>query len=281
MTGSGVRLRVRYSKTGKVRFTSHRDVVRMWERALRRSGLRVAWSEGYSPRPLLSFGYALPTGAESLAEYLDVTLAPQLFVASGSHWAAEQLWDDVAETLAEPPAEPPAEPLAARLSALLPDGVDVHGIARLPVGSGSLQQEVSSCSWKLEVHGLASEELTSRVERLLAAPTALVERERKGRITSDDLRPAVLALTVVRRAEGGAVEPTTHPEHAWLQAELATRPRGVRPRELVEVLGPGTKLSRACRLQQWIERDGTRIEPLAICGHGAGTAATRAERRAS
>ena len=108
MTGSEVRLRVRYSKTGKVRFTSHRDVVRMWERALRRSGLRVAWSEGYSPRPLLSFGYALPTGAESLAEYLDVTLGPQLFVASGSHWAAEQLWDDVAETLAEPPAEPPA-----------------------------------------------------------------------------------------------------------------------------------------------------------------------------
>ncbi len=293
MTGSEVRLRVRYSKTGKVCFTSHRDVVRMWERALRRSGLRVAWSEGYSPRPLLSFGYALPTGAESLAEYLDVTLGPQLFVASGSHWAAEQLWEDVADplaaplavSLAAPLAEPLAvslaEPLAARLSALLPDGVDVHGIARLPVGSGSLQQEVSSCSWKLEVHGLASEELTSRVERLLAAPTALVERERKGRITSDDLRPAVLALTVVRRAEGGAVEPTTHPEHAWLQAELATRPRGMRPRELVEVLGPGTKLSRACRLQQWIERDGTRIEPLAICGHGAGTAATRAERRAS
>ena len=91
----------------------------------------------------------------------------------------------------------------------------------------------------------------------------------------------MLALTVIPCAEGGATEPTTHPEHAWLQAELATRPRGMRPRELVEVLGPGTKLSRACRLQQWIERDGTRIEPLAICGHGAGTAATRAERRAS
>ena len=74
-TGPAVRLRVRYSKTGKVRFTSHRDVVRMWERALRRSGLSIAWSEGYSPRPLLSFGHALPTGAGSLAEYLDVSLA--------------------------------------------------------------------------------------------------------------------------------------------------------------------------------------------------------------
>ncbi len=267
-TATVTRLRVRYSKTGKVRFTSHRDVVRMWERALRRSGLPVAWSEGYSPRPLLSFGHALPTGAESFAEYLDIRLAPELAAVPGTGAPADE--DELRVELAQ------------RLSALLPSGIDVHAIASLPVGSGSLQQEVSSCSWKLEVHGLASEELTSRVERLLAAPTALVERERKGRIMSDDLRPAVLALTVNACAEAGVKGgPATHPEHAWLEAELATRPRGVRPRELVEVLGPGTRLSRACRLQQWIERDGTRIEPLVICGHEAGTVATRAERRAS
>ncbi|MDA8073878.1 MAG: TIGR03936 family radical SAM-associated protein [Actinomycetota bacterium] len=265
-TATGTRLRARYSKTGKVRFTSHRDVVRMWERALRRSGLPVAWSEGYSPRPLLSFGHALPTGAESFAEYLDIRLAPGLATVPGTRTPAQDLRVE----------------LAQRLTALLPEGVDVHAIAPLPVGSGSLQQEVSSCSWKLEVHGLASEELTSRVERLLAAPTALIERERKGRITSDDLRPAVLALTVTACAEDGLTGgPTTHLGRAWLEAEVATRPRGVRPRELVEVLGPGTKLSRAWRLQQWIERDGTRREPLAICGQEVGTAATRAERRAS
>jgi radical SAM-linked protein len=72
--GDPHRLRFRYAKLGKIRFTSQRDVARMWERALRRSGLPVAWSEGFSPRPLLSFGLALPTGAESLAEYLDARL---------------------------------------------------------------------------------------------------------------------------------------------------------------------------------------------------------------
>ena len=267
------RLRARYSKTGKVRFTSHRDVVRMWERALRRSGLQVAWSEGYSPRPLLSFGPALPTGAESLAEYLDVTLAPEPLEPLGAN-GTRRAGEHAQEAL--------LEGLAPRLSALLPVGVDVQAVAPLPMGSESLQQEVSSCSWKLEVFGLASEELRSRVERLLAAPTALIERERKGRITSDDLRPAVLALTAVLCAEDGVTgEPTAHPGNAWLEAELATRPRGVRPRELVEVLGPGTRLSRACRLHQWIERDGARTEPLVICGHDAGTAATHAQRRAS
>ena len=61
------RLRLRFTKTGKVRFTSHRDVARMWERALRRSRLPLAYSQGFVPHPLVSFGLALPTGCESSA----------------------------------------------------------------------------------------------------------------------------------------------------------------------------------------------------------------------
>ena len=67
-----MRLRLRFDKHGKVRFTSHRDVARIWERTLRRAALPVAYSEGFSPRPKLSFGLALSTGHESDAEYLDV-----------------------------------------------------------------------------------------------------------------------------------------------------------------------------------------------------------------
>src|SRR5438105_2997089 len=69
-----MRLRVRFQKLGKVRFTSHRDVARMWERAFRRVRLPLAWTGGFSPRPKISFGLALPTGHESLAEYLDLDL---------------------------------------------------------------------------------------------------------------------------------------------------------------------------------------------------------------
>jgi Uncharacterized protein conserved in bacteria (DUF2344) len=69
-----IRIRLRFSKLGKVRFTSHRDTARIWERALRRVDAPVAYSEGFSPRPRLSFGLALSTGHESLGEYLDVDL---------------------------------------------------------------------------------------------------------------------------------------------------------------------------------------------------------------
>ena len=70
-----MRLRVRYSKKGKVRFTSHRDVARIWERALRRVGLPMAYSQGFSPRPKMSFGLALSTGHESEAEFLELELS--------------------------------------------------------------------------------------------------------------------------------------------------------------------------------------------------------------
>ena len=69
-----MRIRFRFTKLGKIRFTSQRDVARMWERALRRAQLPLAYTEGFSPRPQLSFGLALPTTCESLAEYLDVVL---------------------------------------------------------------------------------------------------------------------------------------------------------------------------------------------------------------
>jgi radical SAM-linked protein len=221
------RLRFRFTKKGKIRFTSHRDVARMWERALRRSLLPVAYSQGFSPHPLLSFGLALPTGCESMGEYLDVRLGP----AAGS--------------------ETPMAELPALLSALLPDGVEVQAASPVDIAEGSLQQEVASCDWELEVLGVTGVELAERVERLLAAPSLTVRRERKGRHGDDDIRPAILGLSVTD-LEGR------------LRAELATHPRGVRPTDLIVALGAGAAPGRACRTHQWIERHGARFEPLAL-----------------
>jgi len=257
------RLRVRFAKVGKIRFTSHRDVARMWERALRRSGLPVARSQGFNPRPLVAFGLALPTGCESRAEYLDVTLAPR----EGP--ATTQPWGD---------SYPDLGSLAAALSDFLPDGVDVVALRGLASDAGSLQQEVSSCSWELEVLGVTASELVRRVEHLLDAPSVSVQRERKGRQFDDDLRPSVRSLALIEPPEGVA---TSGSSSSWLRTELATRPRGVRPRELVEVLGTDLVLARARRTQQWIERDGDRWEPLSVDDFGRTVIAPHAMERAS
>lgn len=69
-----MRVRIRFSKTGKIRWTSHRDIARVSERVIRRAGLPVAYSQGFSPHPKLHFGLALSTGHESLAEFVDIDL---------------------------------------------------------------------------------------------------------------------------------------------------------------------------------------------------------------
>jgi radical SAM-linked protein len=242
------RLRFRFDKVGKIRFTSHRDVARMWERALRRSGLPVAFSQGFSPHPLLSFGLALPTGCESRGEYLDARL-------------------DEAR-----PGEVPLAELPTILSELLPEGISVQAVAPVDMAEGSLQQEVGSCDWELEVRGVVGEELTGRVERALAAPSLTVQRERKGRQTEDDIRPAILALAVALEVESA---PGEHPI-GRLRAELATHPRGVRPGDLLAALGTDVVLARACRTHQWIERDGARYEPLSVSGPGTDPVAMHA-----
>ncbi|MDQ6840030.1 MAG: TIGR03936 family radical SAM-associated protein, partial [Actinomycetota bacterium] len=123
------RVRLRFVKTGKIRWTSHRDVARMWERAVRRVGLPVAYSLGFSPRPKLHFGLALSTAHESLGEYLDVDLDP----AAGAVI-------DVAG-------------LPQLLTPCLPAGVDLQAAAVIDTADDSLQQAVTSCSWRVEVAG--------------------------------------------------------------------------------------------------------------------------------
>ena len=236
------RLRIRFAKSGKIRFTSHRDVARLWERAIRRSRLPVAYSQGFAPHPLLAFGLALPTGCESRGEYLDIRLGPT------------------------EPGETPVDELPELLSLLLPDGMEVQAARLVDLAEGSLQQEVGSCDWELEVLGLSGVELAEQVERMLTAPSLTVRRERKGRHVDDDIRPAILELSV------------TDPE-GRLRAEVATHPRGVRPTDLIAALGVGAAPGRACRTHQWIERGGARFEPLALGGLGTPAAATQHARR--
>ncbi|MGI8759204.1 MAG: TIGR03936 family radical SAM-associated protein [Acidimicrobiales bacterium] len=222
-------VRLRFAKLGKVRFTSHRDVARIWERALRRARLPVAYTAGFRPRPKLSFGLALSTGHESVAEYLDVELAG----------------------LVEP-LEPDALP--GRLSPELPAGIDVLAAAELLPGQMSLQEAVASCTWRIEALDLDRGRAEELVSSALAANELIITRSRKGRDVTDDLRPAVLSVSVVGPTPAGTE----------LEAELAVHPRSVRPAELLTALAPDLGEGRVRRTAQWIWRDGARDEPLPL-----------------
>jgi radical SAM-linked protein len=249
------RVRIRFVKLGKIRWTSHRDVARMWERAFRRVQLPVAYSAGYSPRPKVSFGLALPTGHESVAEYLDV------------------------ELVEEPDLDVYALP--GRLSAALPVGVDATAAELINPGTPSLQEEVTSASWRWAAaprggaDPLGAEELAARVARVLEASAVVVTRTRKGEERTDDIRAGILNLQLL-----GPVGP--EPAHGtWLEGELACRPRVLRPSEVLVALDPSLEESRVRRLHQWILRDGARREPLDAVDPFGATGAPHAWERAS
>lgn len=234
-------VRLEYTKLGKVRFTGHRDVARIWERALRKAEVPIAYTEGFSPRPKLSFGLALPTGYESHSEFLDV------------HLATDRGDIDIAA-------------LPGRLSETLPVGMDTIAAAEVPRGTLSLQQAVTSCEWHIDTVDTDRAEATIWMERILSAPTLVVTRERKGKEVTDDLRPQVFHLSI----QEGIGEPGPDRAGVGIRAQLGTQPRVLRPTELLRVVEPSLDAAKVTRMKQLTDTDGARREPLVL---GAAVAA--------
>src|SRR6187402_2926029 len=114
-------VRLRYTKRGKVRWISHRDVARALERAFRIEQLPLAFTEGFSPRPKVSFGLALSVGHESDAEYLDVELT------------------DPVDT----------DILAEHLTPVLPEGMPATGAVRLVDRAPALQESITEVQYRV------------------------------------------------------------------------------------------------------------------------------------
>ena len=226
---SGYPVRVRFRKRGKVRFISHRDVARAFERAFRVEKLPLAFTQGFAPRPKVSFGLALSVGHESEAEYLDVQLA-----------------EDV-----------PLDSLTRGVSDALPDGIDVTGTAGLTDRAPALQESVTAVAYRVTVTGpddapVDVDDLRVAVDDALARPALPVTRTRKGHQVTEDLRSIVRTMSVTDQDDLGPV----------LDLELSTQPRGTRPAEVLAAVGGDLVDRRVLRTRQLIERGGARLEPL-------------------
>lgn len=223
------KIRIRFSKKGKIRFISHRDIARIWERALRKAQIKIAYSEGFSPRPKISFGLALPTGNESEAEYLDLEL--------------ETLIKNAPEELDE---------IKQKINSALPMGLEVQSVAIKEEGSESLQQSVTSCTWQFDLHGYNTDEANQWLEKILESSEIVVERERKGKVVVEDLRKQVISIEVIGETDTGV----------RVQADLGTQPRTLRPSELLAASNPPLKARNVCRMNQWMLQGDERVEPL-------------------
>lgn len=164
------RVRARYAKGGKLRFVSAIDLGRLWERALRKADLPIAYSEGFSPHPKVSFPDALPLGYASTGEYVELTFAGPVALDAAM----------------------------AALNAAFPVGLavlDAH-----PVGEGAPKLAKGLCAslWTMDYVDAEVAALSAAVDAVRDAAVLPVQRQRKGAPVEVDLRPALHTISLLR-----------------------------------------------------------------------------------
>lgn len=212
------RIRIRYAKRGRLRFTSHRDFSRAFERALLRARIPMALSSGFNPHPRISYAGASPTGAASEAEYLEIGLAEVR---------------DPAGVLAD-------------LDDALPAGLDL--IEAVVSAGGSLPDRLEGSVWELELAEADPEEAAAAVAALLAAPEARVERMTKKGMRTFDVRAAIVALD----SRTGSARQPDRDSCAIIRVVLRHGTPSVRPDDVLAALRDvsGARLGSAALAQR-------------------------------
>jgi radical SAM-linked protein len=203
------RLRLRYAKRGRLRFASHRDFQRSFERAMRRAGVPIAFSAGFSPHPKVSYANAAPTGAASEAEYLEMAVVERCDPAR----------------------------LQQALDASLPPGLDVVEVVEARTKDFADRLEASQ--WRIELPDVDPSVLEGAVADLLAQDAVEVERLTKNGLRRFDARGAVLAAEVVADVGGGDPEravPGSQAPCAILQVVVRHLSPAVRPDDVLAAL---------------------------------------------
>jgi radical SAM-linked protein len=204
----GTRFRLRYVKGADLRFLSHLELLRAWERTLRRSGLPVAKTQGFRPHLKIAFGPPLPVGWTSIAEYLDLEFA-----------------------------KPPAADLEGLLNELLPPGLKVTGWRPILYKTTSLSAAVDHATCRVRftdaflasggVSPLAFEDLLLEgISDLLGATELVVRRQGGEGVKEFDARPSLESLVPLPGARA-------------LDVGIRFTPRAqARPDELVHLMFP-------------------------------------------
>ncbi|WP_081241153.1 TIGR03936 family radical SAM-associated protein [Streptomyces viridosporus] len=241
------RIRLRYTKRGRLRFTSHRDFQRAFERALRRAEVPMAYSAGFTPHPKVSYANAAPTGTGSEAEYLEIALTE--------------------------PRDP--ERLRALLDASLPTGLDV--IEAVEARTSGLADRLTASVWELRLDGVAPEDARRAVDAFNAAEAVEVQRRTKNGVRTFDARSAVAGLDTVETHSSPTDRPSDRP-CAILRLVVRHVTPAVRPDDVLSGLTAVADLAppvpaAVTRLAQGLfdEETGTVTDPLAPDREAAAT----------
>ena len=200
------RVRFTYEKGEAIKFISHQDETRLWERTMRRANLPLLYKKGFNPQPHIQFAAPLGLGMTGVQELLDVVFSPPL----------------------------PLDELIARTREKLPPGVRLLAGAELPLKAPSPQSLTIGADYTILIYAEADEvaeaELQAKIDSFLGLQESWRERERHGQPYRYNLRPLIFELHYVGYDAAAA-------EHRiFLRVQMRGGATG-RPDELVDALG--------------------------------------------
>ncbi|MCW2277126.1 TIGR03936 family radical SAM-associated protein [Heliophilum fasciatum] len=195
------KIRIAFSKEDPVRWLSHLDTQKLFERALRRADIPLAFSEGFNPHPKIAFASALAVGVVSLSEYVDIELA----------------------------AEVDPDVVGEKLQKAMPEGVRILGVTIIPHNAAALMAVINRADYRLRAALTApvtEEHLAATVEKALQQTSWLVERDGKRGVSTKDIRAGVFRL-----------QASLHDQMLLIETLVQTGSEGnVRPDEVLRVL---------------------------------------------
>lgn len=164
------RLRIRFSRGEEIKYISHLDLMRLWQRALNRAGIKLAYSEGFNPHPRLSIAAPLALGVTSEAELMDIVVSK--FISPHAFTAA--------------------------VSRQLPAGISIDGVFNTALNLPSLQSRVEFAEYVVRIQtDKATAEIESRLDSLLDKPSLPWEHQRDTGARRYDLRPLIEDLWLI------------------------------------------------------------------------------------
>jgi len=192
------KIRIRYTKLGRLKFSSHRDFQRALERAIRRANIPIAYSAGFSPHPKISYANAAPTGCASEAEYIEIGLVREV------------------------------DPLEVKeeLNKALPEGLQIADA--VTAKTSSMVERLEASLWEIQISQITPEVLQKAVASLWESEAVEVERVTKQGLRKFDARGSILAIR--------ARDLPDDPECAILEVVVRAGSPTVRPDDVLSAL---------------------------------------------
>ncbi|MEE3362339.1 MAG: TIGR03936 family radical SAM-associated protein [Anaerovoracaceae bacterium] len=160
------RYRLTFSKSGYVRFTSHLDMIRLFERAFRRAGIELEFSQGFNPHPKMVFAQPLPLGYSAEEEIVEI---------------------DTAE-------EYDLKDLLARTDAEMPDGIVIKTVRETEKKKKTVAADCFAADYRIEIESSSPDKLADAASELIAADHFVVTKKTKRGERDMDIRPMIRSL---------------------------------------------------------------------------------------